>query len=362
MANDDVPFLVLAAAHAEALPAIQAALARVASSGVFLRGREVAAFERAWAATIGVRGVVTTSSGTDAIRLALLGVGVRPGDEVIVPAFGSPYTAIAARAAGATVRFADIDPATHNVSVSSVAAAIGPRTRAIVAVHLYGRRAETAALRALCDERGLWLVEDAAQAHALAGRPAGHAIAHSFYPTKNLGAMGDAGSVGSDDEAVLERVRLYREGGQDAALAGSIACGVARMDELQAAVLLAKLPHLAAWTARRRAIAERYLSSLRGVPHLTLPQPAAPGDHVWHLFVVEHPDRAALERRLADAGIETRAHYPYALPDLPLFADGTHCPHATAAGARVLSLPLHPGLPDPAVARVIDALQAGSRS
>jgi dTDP-4-amino-4,6-dideoxygalactose transaminase len=352
-----VTFLDLAAAHAEALPAIEAALMRVASSGSYLRGREVAAFERAWAAAVGVRGVVTTSSGTDAIRLALLGVGVKPGDEVIVPAFGSPYTAIAARAMGATVRFADIDPDTHNVSVPSVEAAIGPRTRAVVAVHLYGRRAEVSSLRALCDARGLKLVEDAAQAHALAGKPAGHAIAHSFYPTKNLGAMGDAGSVGSDDEAVLERARLYREGGQDAALQGSIACGVARMDELQAAVLLAKLPHLQAWTARRRAIAERYLSSLSGVPRITLPRPAAAGDHVWHLFVIEHPDRAAFERRLADAGIETRSHYPYALPDLPLFADGTTHPHATRAGARVLSLPLYPGLADDAITRTIDAVR-----
>jgi dTDP-3-amino-3,4,6-trideoxy-alpha-D-glucose transaminase len=360
MEGASVSFLDLAAAHVEAQPEIQAALARVASSGVYLRGREVAAFERAWAEACGVRGVVTTSSGTDAIRLALLGCGVGPGDEVVVPAFGSPYTAIAVRATGATPRFADIDPSTHNVSVASVEEALGPRTRAVVAVHLYGRRAEVAALRALCDGRGLKLVEDAAQAHALAGPPSGHAVAHSFYPTKNLGALGDAGSVASDDEALLERVRLLREGGQDAALQGTVACGVARMDELQAAVLLAKLPHLAAWTARRRAVAERYRAALADCPSLTLPRAADAGEHVWHLFVVEHPDRAAFERRLAEAGIETRAHYPYALHELPLFAssaDGRRLPAAARAGARVLSLPLHPGLTDDAVSRVIDAVR-----
>jgi len=157
------------------------------------------------------------------------------------------------------------------------------------------------------------------------------------------------------------RSRRRAAGGQDAALQGAVACGVARMDEVQAAVLLAKLPHLEAWTARRRAIAERYRAALADRPSLTLPRAADdPGDHVWHLFVVEHPDRAAFERRLAEAGIETRPHYPYALPDLPLFAssaDGRTFPAATRAGARVLSLPLHPGLSDDAITRVLDALR-----
>jgi dTDP-3-amino-3,4,6-trideoxy-alpha-D-glucose transaminase len=352
-----IPFLDLGASGAAAQPHVEQALLRVARSGHYLRGAEVDAFERAWAATCAASGAVATSSGTDALRLALSAAGVRAGDQVVVPAFGSPYTALAVCAAGATPAFADIDAATFTMTPATAAAALGPRTRALVAVHLFGRRADTRGLRALADAHGLLLIEDAAQAHGLAGPPAGHAAAFSFYPTKNLGALGDAGCLVSDDPSLLARARVLREGGQPDALTGDVACGVARMDELQAAVLLAKLPHLPAWTARRRAIAERYRRALGSCAALQLPADAPPADHASHLFVVEHADRDALAVRLARAGVETRVHYAHPLHRQPVFAvTAPSLPHAERAAARVLSLPLHPGLDDRAVDHVIDQL------
>jgi dTDP-4-amino-4,6-dideoxygalactose transaminase len=354
-----IPFLDLCASAAQSAREVETALLRVARSGLFLRGPETASFEHAWAQACSARGAVAVSSGTDALRLALLGAGIASGDEVVVPAFGSPYSALAVCGAGAVPVFAEIDPSTWTITADSVAEAIGPRTKAVVAVHLYGRRADLAALARVTEQHRLPLIEDAAQAHGLRGPPRGLAQVYSFYPTKNLGALGDAGCVVSNDEALLERVRLLREGGDEKALAGRVSSGSARIDELQAAVLLAKLPFLSAWNRRRVAIAERYTQALSAHPTIRLPREAPAGDHVFHLFVIEHPDRAPFIERLAEDGIEVRVHYPLVLHTQPLFRRATErrsLPHAERAAERVLSLPLHPGLGDDEVARVIDAV------
>jgi dTDP-3-amino-3,4,6-trideoxy-alpha-D-glucose transaminase len=355
-----IPFLDLLASSASANADIESAIDRVRRSGWYLRGPEVARLESVWAERCGVLGAVAVGSGTDALRLALSASGVSSDDEVILPAFGSPYTALAVRGAGAVPVFADIDPTTHSLSVASVRESIGPRTRAILPVHLFGRRASSNELSLLAEKHGATVVEDAAQAHGLAGLASARVSAFSFYPTKNLGAMGDAGCLVSNDAELLGRARTLREGGTSEALRGAVASGVSRLDEIQAAILLAKLPHLTPWNERRRALGERYSRGLSDVPNVRLPLPAGPEAHVWHLYVIEHPERDRLIRELESEGIELRVHYEHALHQQPLFrGNGStrSLPHAERAARRVVSLPLHPGLSEADVDRVIDAVR-----
>ena len=309
-----VPFLDLAAATEEIRPALNAAIDRVLSSGWFVLGREVDAFEAEFAAFVETDHCVGVGNGLDAIELALRALGVRAGDEVIVPSNTYIATWLAVTRVGAIVVPVEPDASTLNIDPNRVEAAVTPRTRAIIAVHLYGQPADMAALRSVASRRGLWLIEDAAQAHGATyqGKRVGglaDAAAWSFYPSKNLGALGDGGAVTTNDPAVADRVRLLRNYGSRVKYVNEIIGFNSRLDEVQAAVLRVKLPLLLEWNDRRRRVAQRYLSRLADLP-IVLPKVDAGGDHVWHLFVIRSRERDRLQQHLMERGVQTLLHYP----------------------------------------------------
>ncbi len=275
--------------------------------------------------------------------------GIGAGDEVITSPLSAAYSALAIMMAGARPVFADIDPDRLTMSPELVDRAVTPRTRAILPVHLYGQPADMPALSDIAARRGLILIEDCCQAHlaTAAGRPVGTwglAGAFSFYPTKNLGALGDAGAVITNDEALAAKLRRLRNGGQTSRYHHAEFGVNSRLDEMQAAILRARLPRLAGWTSARRALAARYRARLGDTPVRVPPEFDA--GHVYHLFPVLSPQRDALQARLRDAGIETLIHYPLAIPAQRAMAavDPAPCPVATRVASEVLSLPLHPGL------------------
>ncbi len=329
---------------------VRDAVARVIARGWFVLGPEVEAFEREFAGACGARHAVGVGTGTDAIALALRALGIGPGDEVIVPAMTAAYTALAVVMAGATPVFCDVDPARLTLDPAAAAAAVTPRTAALLPVHLYGQAADVPALQAVATRHGLALVEDCAQAHlaTCGGVPIGTttaAGAFSFYPTKNLGALGDAGAVITGDAQLAQRVARLRNGGQQARY-DHVEAGVnSRLDDLQAAVLRVRLPRLAAWTRRRCELAAAYRSVLGGTPIACPPQLDA--GHVYHLFVVRSPARDALRAHLLRNGIETLIHYPVPLHRQPAFAGSAagSFPEAERLAADVLSLPLYPAMP-----------------
>ena len=276
-----VPFLDLRAAHAEVRDALDAAYRRVVGSGAYVLGAEVEAFEREFAAYCGVGHCVGVGNGLDALHLVLRAYGVGPGDEVVVPSNTFVATWLAATHAGATPVPVEPDPATYNLDPARLEAAITPRTRAIVAVHLYGQPADMDPVREVARRHGLPVVEDAAQAHGARyrGRRAGalgDAAAFSFYPGKNLGGLGDGGAVTTDDAALADRVRVLRNYGSREKYHNEVVGVNSRLDPLQAAFLRAKLPHLDAWNARRAAVAARYLDGLGGVGGAGWPSPTCP--------------------------------------------------------------------------------------
>ena len=344
-------------------PAIREAIERVITRGWFILGPELEAFEAEFAAASGARFAVGVGTGTDAIALALRAAGVKPGDEVITAPLSAAFSALAVQMAGATPVFADIDADRLTLDPAATEAAITPRTTAIVPVHLYGQPADMPAFEAIARRHNLALVEDACQAHhaTAAGRAVGTfgiAGAFSFYPTKNLGALGDGGAVITNDEAVAARLKRLRNGGQTERY-HHIEFGVnSRLDEMQAAILRARLPWLAAWTARRRALAARYRRALAGAA-VAVPPECDPG-HVYHLFPVRTPRRDDLQAHLAARGIGTLVHYPITIPGQPAFraVAPAPCPAAERAAAEVCSLPLHPLLSDEDADFVAAALQA----
>jgi dTDP-4-amino-4,6-dideoxygalactose transaminase len=363
-----VSFLDLRRQHEEVGDEVRAAVGRVLKGGTYILGREVEAFEREWARFCGVASSAGVANGTDALALALVASGaVREGkrDEVITAPLTAGYTALGIRNAGGVPVFSDVDPETYTLDPRGLERALTPRTRAVVPVHLYGRMAD---MEAVCDfarRRGLFVVEDAAQAHGarLAGRRAGawgHAAAFSFYPTKNLGAYGDGGAVTSDDAGLIERVKELRQGGHPSAMSGAVAGRNSRLDELQAAALRVKLRRLGAWNKRRRQLAGTYRKLLsRGAKRLVLPSAdAGAGSHVFHLYVVRHPERERLRAHLAARGIETLIHYPAPLHLQPLFRRrGQHpLPAAERLADEILSLPLYPQLRDEELRAVVDAI------
>lgn len=357
-----IAFRDLSREVAELRAELEQALRGVLDEGRFVLGERVARFERAFAASCGAAAAVGVASGTDAIAIALRAVGVQPGDEVVTQANTCVPTVAGIEAAHAVPVLADADPATATLDPDSLAAVVSPRTRAVVPVHLYGQCADMDAIGELAREHGLAVVEDAAHAHGAEyrGRPAGSlgdAAAFSFYPTKNLGALGDAGALTMPDAALAGKAKRLRNGGQTDRY-HHVEFGVnSRLDELQAAVLRARLPYLAAWTERRRALARAYRTALRDVRTLEIPPECDPG-HVYHLFPVLSADRAGVQARLRDAGIETLIHYPIPIPrQQALVAERpADCPVADRICAQVLSLPLYPALPDGAVARVAATL------
>jgi dTDP-4-amino-4,6-dideoxygalactose transaminase len=340
------------------------ALLRVAASGWYLRGREVAAFERELAAFVGTAFAIGVASGTDALELALLAVGCEPGDEVVIAANAGGYATMAALHAGLRPRYADVDPQTLCLSRESVAAALSDAASAVVVTHLYGRLAGVEAIAALCAERRVALVEDCAQAigarrAGCAAGAFGDAAAFSFYPTKNLGAIGDAGAVLTDRADVAERVRSLGQYGWEEKYRVVRAGGSnSRMDELQAAVLRVRLPHLPAWNARRREIVARYAAALRPAAGTFVVGDGE--DHVCHLAVLLATNRAAARERLAAAGVGSDVHYPVPDHRQPAWAAAHRAvslPVTEAAADRVLTVPCFPELTEAEVERVCGALR-----
>jgi len=349
-----IPFTHLGPGDDDA--AVRAAIARVIESGRFVLGPEVEAFETEFASSCGAPFAVGVGNGTDAISLALRALDIGPGDEVIVPAMTAAFTGLAVIACGATPRIVDVESETLTLDPAACAAAVTSRTKAIVPVHLYGQPANMEAIRRVADRHGLAIVEDCCQAHLATehGVPVGtrsHCGAFSFYPTKNLGALGDGGAIITRDSALAARLRRLRNGGQRDRY-HHVEPGVnSGLDELQAAVLRVRLPLLQGWTARRRALASHYRAQM---PEGVVPVHERDAGHVYHLFPVRVRARDALGAHLAQAGIGTLIHYPVPLSAQPAFAayEPPECPVAAGAAAELLSLPLHPRLGDADVARV----------
>jgi dTDP-4-amino-4,6-dideoxygalactose transaminase len=329
-------------------------------------GPEVEAFERAFAGEAGAGFCVGVGTGTDAIALVLKALGIGRGDEVITTPVSAAYTALAVMMVGARPVFADIDPERLTIDPAAVEAAVGPNTAAILPVHLYGQPAAIGELKSIADRHSLALVEDCCQAHlaTACGAPVGSfgvAAAYSFYPTKNLGALGDGGAVTTGDADLAARVKRLRNGGQTDRYHHLEAGINSRLDEMQAAILAARLPFLADWTAQRRALAAVYRRELADAP-VEVPAELDPG-HVYHLFAIRAPERERLRASLAEAGIETLIHYPVPIPRQPALSSErpAECPAADRFCAETLSLPLYPSMPADhaiAVARAIRAFDA----
>jgi UDP-N-acetyl-3-dehydro-alpha-D-glucosamine 3-aminotranferase len=363
-----IPQIDLKRQHEALRSELMDAAARVIDSCRFILGPEGQALERELAAVCGARHGLGTGSGTDALLIALKAVGVKPGDEVITSAFSFVASGTTILMAGATPVFVDIDPVTFNVDPARVEQAITARTRAIVPVHLYG---QIAAMDTLCETargHGLAVVADAAQAvgASYAGRPVsqwGDAATLSFYPTKNLGACGDAGMVLTTRDDVADHVRLLRDHGQPRRYTHVELGGSSRLDELQAALLRVKAGRLSEWNQRRRAIARYYTEALAELP-LGLPMERSPAQHIYHQYTVRSTKRDALVAALGNRGVGTAIHYPSTIPAQPLFsypnADRAF-PVATQAAAEVLSLPCFPELTDGEVDAVVAAVKQAVR-
>jgi dTDP-3-amino-3,4,6-trideoxy-alpha-D-glucose transaminase len=342
-------------------PEVRAALDAAVAGNRYILGPQVEAFEEEFARYLGAGYCVGVASGTDAITLALLALGIEPGAEVICPALTAHGTAIGIQRAGARPVFADVEERTRCLDPRSVEERIGPRTAAIVAVHLHGLAAPVDALRALADRRGLALVEDAAQAHG--GRLGerrlgtfGHAAAFSFYPTKNLGCLGDGGMVATGDRVAAERIRRLRCYGWDDQRVSSGPGFNSRLDEIQAAVLRVLLPALDRDNERRRRLAARYGEALARAP-LGLP-PSDPGG-VYHQYAVLAEERDALRRDLAAQGIGTDIHYPVGLHRMPAFPDA-QLPVTDSLARRLVSLPIQPEIAEPHAALIAERVLAFS--
>jgi dTDP-3-amino-3,4,6-trideoxy-alpha-D-glucose transaminase len=352
-----IPFIDLRPGDDDA--AVREAIDRVVRRGWFVLGPEVEGFETEFAQASGAAYAVGVGSGTDAIALLLRAIGVKPGDEVIVPAMTAAYTGLAVLMAGATPVFAYVDEQTLTIAPAACEAAVTSRTCAVVPVHLYGQAADMKALQAVAQRHALAIVEDCCQAHLATcdGVPVGtHGSggAFSFYPTKNLGALGGGGAVITNDAILAARIRRLRNGGQVDRYVHVDAGINSRLDDLQAAVLRARLPLLRGWTARRRQLASAYRRSLSTGPALE----ERDTGHVYHLFVVRSTERAALQTHLRAAGVETLIHYPVPLPGQPAFASLTanECRVASRVAQQILSLPLHPRLTDAQVERIASAV------
>jgi dTDP-3-amino-3,4,6-trideoxy-alpha-D-glucose transaminase len=357
-----IPFLRLT--PGEDAPAVNEAIRRVVDRGWFVLGPELEAFEAEFAAETSARYAVGVGTGTDAIAIALRTLGIGPGDEVITSPVSAAYSALAIMMAGARPVFADIDPQRLTMSADATAAAVTPRTKALLPVHLYGQPADMPALTAVATRHNLVIVEDCCQAHLATcqGRPVGSfgaAAAYSFYPTKNLGALGDGGAITFTDPQLAARARRLRNGGQADRYYHREFGVNSRLDEIQAAILRARLTFLPRWTQRRRELARTYRAALAGAIGLTVP-PECDGGHVYHLFPVLSADRESLRARLKQEGIETLVHYPVPIPRQPALASQQpdHCPVADRVCNEVSSLPLYPTLAADAVERVASAVRA----
>ena len=343
---------------------IDAAIARVTNGGWYILGKEVEAFEREFAVFVGLPYCASVANGTDALSLALRAVGVKPGQEVITVSHSAVATAAAIEMSGAVPVFADIDPITRCMDPASAEKLISDKTAAIVPVHIYGHPADMEKIMAIAARHNLKVVEDCAQAHgaAINGKMVGtfgHAAAFSFYPTKNLGALGDGGAVATRHVEMHERVLRLRQYGWKERYISEEPGFNSRLDELQAAILRAKLPHLLKDNEKRRAIAAQYTAALQGSSVLA---PTIPTGilHAMHLYVVETSKREALESFLKQNGVGTMRHYPMAIHQQPAYAGrirgGNALPNTDALYKRIVTLPMYPELTTEQVSRICDAL------
>jgi dTDP-3-amino-3,4,6-trideoxy-alpha-D-glucose transaminase len=359
-----VPFLDLSSATAQLRAELDASWARVLDLGVFVGGSEVTALEREFEAWLGAGHAAAVGNGLDALAFALQALGIGEGDEVIVPAHTFIATWLAVRMVGAQPVAAEPEEGRFNVSARTVSPLLSARTAAVIVVHMYGEPVEVEPIAELCRRAGIFLVEDAAQAHGAkrngqAVGTLGDAAAFSFYPAKNLGALGDGGIAVTRSSEAFERICRLRNYGAVIKYDHEIAGRNSRLDTLQAAVLRVKLRHLEAWNGRRREVAARYADGLAGVERLVLPDSLPGNEPVWHLYALRTADRNALQLALADAGIDTVIHYPRAVYRTPPFA--AFAPVSTTAADRIaseqLSLPMGPHLRDEQVDHVIQTVR-----
>lgn len=360
-----VPFVDLAAQHREIAEEVGPAIEEVFATTAFVDGPQVSAFEQAYAQFVGVSHAIGVGNGTDALELALRAVGVLPGDEVVIPANTFVATAEAVSRIGALPVVVDVDEETLLVDVDKVEQAITRRTRAVIAVHLFGQLADVGRLADLCRAHGVVLVEDAAQSQGARFGPMGagglgRVGATSFYPGKNLGAAGDAGAVTTDDHHVAERIRLLRAHGSRTRYAHEVVGMNSRLDTIQAVYLKAKLDRLEKWNELRVRAARRYTEMLADVPGVRAPMVPEDHSHVWHLYVVRVAGRDRVLEELGRAGIGAGVHYP-----VPVHLTGAYsfmgrgagtAPVAEHAAGQILSLPMHPHLDEAAQTRVVEVL------
>ncbi|MGZ8666525.1 MAG: DegT/DnrJ/EryC1/StrS family aminotransferase [Solirubrobacterales bacterium] len=362
-----MPFIRLDESDPELFAELMQVVEQVAREGAFTLGSEVESFERDFARYCGTTEAVGVSSGTAALELALRGLGIGPGDEVVVPTYSFIATAEAVTTVGATPVLVDVDPETAAISAEIVEPALGPRTRCVVPVHLFGRTVEMDPLLELCRARGIHVVEDACQAHGARyrGRPVGSlgdAGCFSFYPTKNLGAWGDGGALVTSDPNLAQRVRLLRSHGEAVRHDHQLPAGTDRLHALQAAILQVKLGRLEEWNESRRAAAAALATALEDSGLRLPPPPPAAGDHVYHLFVVRTPTRDELRVHLQDRGIASAIHYPTPIHLQPAYAElglgRGSLPNAEALAGDSCSLPIFPTIEEWQIAEIAEAVES----
>ena len=350
-----VPFADLHAQYLTIKPEIDAAIADVIRTSAFIRGPYVQRFEDEFAAAVGATHCVSCANGTDSLYIAMHALGVTRGDEIIAPAHSWISTSETITQAGGTVVFCDTDVSTYTIDPAQIEAHITPRTVGIIPVHLYGQPADMPAIMKIAKKHKLWVIEDCAQAHLarVDGRMVGtfgEAASYSFYPGKNLGAMGDAGAVATNDKQLADRMAMFARHGGLTKGDHQIEGINSRLDGLQAAILSVKLPRLRAWTDKRIERATTYKSLLSGAPGVDLPVTGIGREHVFHLFVIQHPERSGLAKHLSTHGVQTAINYPVALPFLPAYARYAHkpddFPNAYKNQSRILSLPLFAEMTD----------------
>lgn len=344
-----VPFADLHAQYLSLKTEIDAAIADVIRTSAFIRGPYVERFEQEFAAAVGASHCVSCANGTDAIYIALHALGAKGGDEVITTAQSWISTSESITQAGARAVFCDIDKDTHTINVAQIEAKITPNTVGIIPVHLYGQPADMEAIMAIAERHGLWVIEDCAQAHlaSVNGRQVGtfgNAATFSFYPGKNLGAMGDAGAIITNDDALAKKMAMFARHGGLVKGDHQIEGINSRLDGLQAAVLSVKLPYLSDWTRRRQEVAGLYDRDLGQIAGVETPWVAPGRSHVYHLYVIQHEERGAMAAYLKDRGVQTAINYPTALPFLPAYARLNHStadfPNAARAQDCILSIPI----------------------
>jgi dTDP-4-amino-4,6-dideoxygalactose transaminase len=361
-----IPFVNLRLQYESIQTEIDQAIQNVFTKSQFIGGDFVKKFEEEFSTRLGVKHCIGTGNGTDSLFLILKALGVGPGDEVITPAFSCLPSAECITLTGATVVFADVDDQHYTLDPADVERKITSKTKAVIAVHLYGQAAAVSRLKDICDKHKIFLIEDCAQAHLTKEKDKfagtfGIASAFSFYPTKNLGAFGDAGCVLTQDNTLAERIRRLANHGalkkDDHEIEGSNS----RLDTLQAAVLSVKLKHLKKWNEQRKVIADQYTNSLKNISGLIVPTVTPQSEHTYHIYAIRTSKRDALKNHLSEAGIETLIHYPQALPFTAAYRYKNHSPADFPVSAKlqneVLSLPVFPGLANTEITTIVDNIR-----